>query len=355
MSKLFIILVVAVSICAQVSHAERDAAPVDFNDFDGGMVGARALGMGNALVAVRNVAEAPYWNPAGLNLLKNNMFSVSLDMFRTSRIKTDELFRVESLRGRKLTYLSVTGHNGALYFRPLANKYVETVLDASDPLNNVETKEIKINAFGLSLANRSMYTDSATSVGMNIAFLTGSLATSRIAQGEAPQVNLSDGNGFTIDWGTMIQLNENFLLGLTVQNVPGYIYWEDYRKTQLPVLLRMGFSLELPNLLTFSTEYERRYYRNTGEKPKFIHLGVEQHLGYFIRARGGIYGDDLGDPDTVNHTAGIGLQKRGYIIDFAFRKYLQTDSKTLKREKVYQYVMSIIMPFSQRKYRTFNR
>jgi len=335
-----VIVSIMMMAAAAVPVMARDRAPVPFDAFDGGLVGARPLSMGNAMVAMQNMNEASYWNPAALNFQESNTCTISLDLMRSSRIESQELLDAENLRGRKLLFISGAGRNGALSFRPLANLYTETVLDPADPARNIETREIKVNSFYLSLAHMS---SDVTAMGANIGFLNGSLATTRLAVGEDPQANVADGNGFMLDWGTCMRLTENLTVGLMAHNIPGYIYWEDYVKTQLPVMLRTGFSVKLPGLMTVSAEYEKRYYRDTGFRPSITHLGIEQFLTPWIAIRGGVYGDDLNESETVSYTAGVGFAAGGYLVDLAFRKY--TAAWQVSTETVYQYLMSINIPF----------
>lgn len=60
------------SVLAQ-NESESTSAPKYSNEFLQIGVGARALGMGNALVAGVNDVTAGYWNPAGLVHVKNNL------------------------------------------------------------------------------------------------------------------------------------------------------------------------------------------------------------------------------------------------------------------------------------------
>ncbi|MFH1283234.1 MAG: hypothetical protein ABII27_06175 [bacterium] len=349
MKKNILILVVIFLSAADFVFA-RSKAPVDIYDFDGGIIGARALGMGNSLTAVQGAAEASYWNPAALNLQEINYFTMCLDMLRTSRIETEEIFSSENLRGRKLTYIGFAGARGGIAFRPLANNYTEEIFNVNDPENNKSTKEIRINSFTLSVAQSALASDSTTSVGMNMSYLNGNLGITRVETGKKPVANISDGHGFSIDWGTLIKIADNILLGVMVQNIPGYIYWEDYDKTQLPIFLRGGMSYNIPGLITVSLEYEKRYYRDTDEKPKFIHIGAEQYLIPNLCLRGGIYGEDLNNNKTVNYTAGVGFNKDKYYADFGFRKYKQAELNNPENlEYVYQYLMSLGLPFGGEK------
>jgi hypothetical protein len=61
---------------AVASHAEVQFDVLNGSDLGMG-VGARAIGMGGAFVAIADDPSATFWNPAGLTDLKGSQFSVS--------------------------------------------------------------------------------------------------------------------------------------------------------------------------------------------------------------------------------------------------------------------------------------
>lgn len=340
MNKYIVIVSLMVLITVPLVYG-KEKAPVRFDAFDGGRVGARAQGMGFAFTAIADNADAPFWNPAGLSKLPSNLFTVSLDVVRQSRLSTAEIIEGEPLRGRSLTYLAFAGQNGALGFRPMADIDETIILDAADPNNNFERRQVKINSFFISAG--SEYNEAMT-IGLNIHYLNGRLSVLRVKTGETNSANIDDGNGYTLDWSLMYNATEFLNIGITGQNLPGAIFWGDYAKTILPAILRVGVAMELPRMLILSYDYEKRFYRDGIFRPRLNHFGIEQALSPYLRIRGGIYGEDLNEIGKTRYTAGLGFVQKGYFIDIAMEKYDQ--EKSGKFERVYDYLVSFNFPFS---------
>lgn len=68
----YIIFLLALFVSSQTYAADEGAHAAEFLSHG---VGARAIGMGSAFVAIADDATATYWNPAGLTNVKKNSFS----------------------------------------------------------------------------------------------------------------------------------------------------------------------------------------------------------------------------------------------------------------------------------------
>lgn len=338
---LFFCLCCLLMVFSSVLYA-REKAPIRFDAFDGGRVGAKAQGMGFAFTAIADNADAPYWNPAGLYRFPGNLFTISLEAVRQSRLSTEEIIKGEPLRGRRLTFISFTGQNGALGFRPMSDIDETVILDPADPDNNYEKRQVKINSFflsGGSKYNENMY------LGLNIHYLNGRLSRVIVQQGEQPSVTIDDGNGYTIDWSMLYRPNEIFNIGVMGQNMPGAIFWGDFSRTILPALFRVGVKIQLP-LMTIAYDYEKRFYRDGINRPRIDHIGIEQVLGPYVKIRGGIFGEDLNNSEQVHYTAGLGYIQKGYFVDIAMEKYNQRNADDNVLENVFDYLVSISIPFA---------
>lgn len=337
-------LLFAMSIIALVPSVliAREKAPVRFDAFDGGRVGAKAQGMGFAFTAVADTADAPYWNPAGLSKLPSNLFTISLDAVRQSRLSTDEIIQGEPLRGRKLTFISFTGQNGALCFMPMSDIDERVVLDTGDPDNNYEKRQVKINSFFLSAGSK--YNEDMT-LGINIHYLNGRLSRIVEESGKPSSASIDDGNGYSLDVSFLYHPNNNLHIGVIGKNIPGTIFWGDYEKTNLPAILRAGIVMQLYAMMSISYDYEKRFYREDAARPRIDHIGMEQMLGPYMRIRGGIYGESFNDDEKTHYTAGLGYTQKGYFVDIAMDKYNQKDAAGTIN-KVYDYLVSISIPFA---------
>ena len=77
----FVLLIIGFILPSTVKAADEGAHAAEFLSHG---VGARALGMGSAFVAVADDATATYWNPAGLTKVKKHSFSAMYsDTFST--------------------------------------------------------------------------------------------------------------------------------------------------------------------------------------------------------------------------------------------------------------------------------
>lgn len=75
-----LLLAIIIALSAAVStHAEVQFDALNGADLGMG-VGARAIGMGGAFVAIADDPSASFWNPAGLTRLEDNQFLLSADL-----------------------------------------------------------------------------------------------------------------------------------------------------------------------------------------------------------------------------------------------------------------------------------
>ena len=75
---IFLVIVIAFSL---VIHAHSEVGFDALHGSDLGMgIGARAVGLGGAFVAIADDASAVFWNPAGLTGIRGSQFLVSADL-----------------------------------------------------------------------------------------------------------------------------------------------------------------------------------------------------------------------------------------------------------------------------------
>ena len=73
-------LAITIVLCAALpSHAEVQFDALNGSDLGMG-VGARAIGMGGAFVAIADDPSATFWNPAGLTDIEGSQFFLSADL-----------------------------------------------------------------------------------------------------------------------------------------------------------------------------------------------------------------------------------------------------------------------------------
>lgn len=347
--RIFCILTIALVVTIPSTWAEE--APTLFNSYDGAVIGGRAIGMGEAFVGVADNADAVYWNPAGLVKLQGNSVTVGFNIQTATKQDLNEVLSKDPLKGGKLIYLSFAGGQGGLSWRPLSNFKKSTYSeDLTTNTQSWETKEIRINEFLLSLA--VPYTEKM-SVGFNINYLSGNLAVSSKSKTAGvwnePSANVSSGYGFGVDLGLLYKLTPFMNLGVMMQNMAAYIYWDDYARDKLPLNLRIGTAFKLTNLLTFAYDFEKRFYPRADETENY-HLGLEQLLFEAVVLRVGIYGKDWNKPQETTYTYGLGYFKDNYYLDLALRKnYVnlapQGTTPVYTDDPVFTYLCSVTIPF----------
>ncbi len=323
----------------------KEKAPTQYYTYDGIDIGARPIGLGGAFVAVADTGESPFWNPAGLNSLKDNSLSFMIDFSYQSDALWEEVITGTPLEGKKFCHLTFASPQGAMSWRELSNylesNYFEEVING-ERHEIWQDVEIKVNQYVFSVCQP--YSESLI-VGINLSYLSGRIGLTekkRINdEWDEPELNLSDGKGFGIDWGFIYLLKESFHLGLMIQNLPGFMYWDDYRNEKLPTVTRMGFASKLTNLLTFSWDYEHRMYKDEEDKKNY-HIGLEQIIVDTIFLRAGMYGPNLNENVDITYSYGLGYKKEGYTVDLAAKQHYLSE---MPNELVHNYLCSVSIPF----------
>jgi hypothetical protein len=249
-------------------------------------LGARALGMGGAFVAVADDATAGFWNPAGLVQIRMRTFGAFFRKMTLDR-RLSYIIYNQPIRGEATISLSWT------------NAGVKDVVGRNE--NGEITEEIKNyeNAVELFFARKVI---DQLSLGLRIEYIQYNLA------------NLSAygvGFGFSA-FGEPIQ---KLRLGAAVENMgmryswTSGEYWKKFdllgssSKDDFPVNLRFGASyLLLEDRILICSEIDK----NEKQKGK-IHLGIEGWILENLAARAGY--------DKGSLTLGMGLrQKMGSTI-----------------------------------------
>ncbi|MDD5259169.1 MAG: hypothetical protein PHD29_04335 [bacterium] len=337
-----IITVLLLVLFASSAWAEK--APLEFNAFDGQVVGARAIGVGEAFAGLSSDASAPYWNPAGLALMSGNSFTICSYLQRESSAKWEDVIKSDPLRGGKLTYMSFAAPNGALSIRPLS----KIATDTHTNINGVETwvnKKVIVNEIMLSTARK--YQDNIYT-GVSLNYLNSNLSIAQRTKDtstDITQINVDTGNGWSLDLGLVFVASPYLSFGVSAINAIGYMYWSDYDKNRLPLAFSGGVAMALPQKVTFMYDIKRMYYPDH-EDVTTKHIGIEQYLFNMFTLRAGMSGENWNDPDKVAYTFGVGFSENGYILDLAMKRNKIRDSVVPDRfATISIYVVSLSMPF----------
>lgn len=322
----------AVLLAAPLAAKPRTNLPSTV--YEGKPSGARFIGLGEQGAAAVGGPESPLWNPAGLHDIQRSVFSADFDVARQSPIDESVLLGETPLRGRKLTYLGFASADAAFFYRPLANYNVRRTTDAF----NFTEENLKVNQLGFSASSEG---EKGAIIGINLTYLNAHLGRATAETGQPPVIEFDDGHGFTLDLGFLRKYDYGSV-GASFYNIPGLIYWSNYKGDQLPVLARAGGAFYPVPLFGLLAEYEKRFYRGGLPKPDFLHLGMEFTLAPWFQVRGGTYGEDLSDPQKTSYSGGFSAgTSGGYQVDFALRSY------RFQNERVYNYFLSILLPLPE--------
>jgi len=323
-----VITALVIFLIALVELTAGQQAPTRFDSYDGIAPGARATAMGGAFVALADDVSAVFYNPAGLAEISRGAVCISYEATRQSELATDEIFSRESLRARNIQAISLVSQKAAFSWRPLSNSTWRTQSGA-----DWQEDEIKINAFTVSASNKD---EGDYATGMNLTYLSGQIAQARLESG-SPYINLSDGYGFSADFGVLYTPSKQIRLGVNFKNIAGYMWWDDFEKDQLPFIVKTGIDFQIKGFTNFCTEWERRYYRKTDEL-SITRFGIEQMVGNILALRTGISGSDLNDKEKSSFSGGIGYMQNSFELSLTAERY------TIDKKDVYRYLISINIP-----------
>ncbi len=294
MAKKFFSIMGLVFLCLAFSLAGADTGDGGYaGAFQQLGLGARALGMGGAFVAVADDATAGFWNPAGLVQIRMRTFGA--------------FFRKMTL-DRRLSYITYSQpvRGEATISLGWTNAGVSDVVGRSE--NGEITEEIKNyeNAVELFFARKVF---NQLSLGLRIGYI---------------QYNLENISAYGIGFGFSAfgRPIEKLRLGAGVENLgmryswTSGDYWKRFdllgssSKDRFPVNLRVGASYLLwEDRILVCSEIDK----NEKQKER-IHLGMEGWILQNLAARAGF--------DRGSLTLGVGLkQKMGSTIlgfDYAF-------------------------------------
>ena len=291
-------------------------------------IGARALAMGGAYVAIANDATANYWNPAGLCFMEGPEVSVShVTMF-------DELANYDAVTfaaplgqgvGLGLSYIRL-GVDGIPRYGDLQGTSAERTGQAhpewrSDGQTDgsfSDTEQAYIFSFGKRFDFDLVMGGGLTPIILPVEFSLG-------ASGKYISQSLDDrtGSGQGFDLGTLLRLNLSsqqegpsmrlLSLGFQIQNLGTKLTWDTEGNYQDDVTrnLRFGLGLtqgiaSLSSAVTLTAELDDQY----GQE---LHYGGEYVFRDMVFLRGGADVDDF--------TAGAGLRVYLFQLDYAFVGY----------------------------------
>jgi len=323
-------------------------------DFLAGGVGARALGMGGAQVALAQDVNASYWNPAGLS---------RLDYPELAYMHAERFAGVVSFDYGSVAF-PINGRStvGIAFFRSGVND-IKNTLDAWDPERDQPRPNPEAHFKTFSAADYAFFLsygrslNDRFSIGVNGKVIRRSIGDFANAWGYSFDVGVQYRSGRFVfganiqDVSTMLQswsVNQGELSNIAA--VFGDEMPEGGTELVLPVA-RLGSGLILPmgeSSLVFGLDLDlafdgqQSFVLNAGDVSFHPRLGTEFNYKGVVSLRAGINRVMYSDRDGLNLTpsVGTGLQIKQFNVDYGFG-----DFAGLASELGYSHRISLRMTF----------
>lgn len=327
-----VVLAAIIALTPPLFAARR--APLPDTALDSGILSAETLGRGGTIASNRATPAAGSENPAALEAPAGSgaLYATTL-VGVTSDVPNDVIDGVDPLNGRILQYLAVNADKGVLFFEPISRLRQAQTLDASAGLSR--DVSVDANAIGFAGAEKIK----GGSYGISIAYLWSTIAETEKSNGAITAVHRATQDGLRLNLGLRYPTGPA-MWGLLIQNGPGFLWGDTYRRQQLPLRIRVGNTYRLSKGVLLSIDGERRFYREGGKEEDYIYVGNESFLGKNLVLRVGAYGTSLSRSEERRLTTGLTFSaETGTAISYALEAF-EIDGEKVKRS-----ILSIQVPF----------
>jgi len=320
MKKTKIVLLSAVLLLSAAQSSFARHAPTQPNTYDGFAAGARSMAMGSAGAGVIS-NESVFYNAAGLSYMTGTHAEASAVIREQSNASPSEVALVDP-SGQGLTSAIMIKDAGGIMWQSLSNNSISVI----NPDGSWYKTDTFINAITVAAGQKS---DNGYSMGLNMTYLYGKIGTSSIDSLNQPYANVASGNGFTFDFSFIYPVAGNIYAGVNLQNIAGFMFWDDYNAEQLPFAVRAGLAYMLQGF-TLALDYNKHYYRFGDLNGETFNLGIEEYFNQYICIRGGIITDQDFSSENMTYTYGFGFRMKGYELAFAGQQFKVNDQSSLK-------------------------
>ncbi|MCL2334964.1 MAG: hypothetical protein FWC57_02750 [Endomicrobia bacterium] len=301
---------------AQSAFARR--APTQPNTYDGFAPTARSMAMGNTGVGMINNASA-FYNAANLGFMSGTHAEASVVITEQSKASPSEVALADPA-GQGLNSAVLIKDTSAIMWRALSNNSISVVNSGG-----WQKTDTYINAFTVAAGQKN---DNGFCMGINLTYLYGKIGESSVINSQ-PYSNVASGNGFTCDFSFAYPAAQNLYAGINLQNIAGFMFWNDYNVEQLPFTVRAGAAYMVSGF-AFAFDYSKYFYRFGDMNDGTYNMGIEQYVTQFLCVRGGIISDQDFTQDSLIYTYGLGFRIKTYEISFAGQQFKVNDKSSLK-------------------------
>ena len=281
MKRITVVSLALVMVLSAVALADGIGA---FSAFKNG-VGARALAMGGAFVAVANDATASLWNPAGL---------AQLDDTRLAGMSTD-LYGWNAATHQYIGAVTTFANLG-IGLGWERGSYTGQYADAGGELGEA-----------FSWVEQAIIGSIATNV------LDVAMAGANVKYYLATDDEGVSGSGFGFDLGLLVSLGDMFVIGVNAMDLASSTFsWDDGTTDSISGLYKAGMAMKLAEdrlVLATDVDFDGADLGNT-------HVGVEFQVIDELALRGGVVLFD--NFQDYYFTVGAGINVAGLYVDAAY-------------------------------------
>ncbi len=287
-----------VVLLCTTAHAQTAFDPLAIS------VGARALGMGKAYVAVAEEGDTIFTNPAGLGEIDSFQFS-SMSANILEDVNYTVLGGVYPLGARSAVGLGYAAASvSGIELRDGSGTYLK---------RSNFTNSVLLASYGRKLSEK-------LSLGINLKYFSQN----------GSEIEDGDGTGMNLDIGVLQKGLGWFSLGAVGKNIlrSGKIRYKNGEEEELPLIVKIGTRMHV-----LGEEFEAAFVsplkliavadadlRLQGSKPTTTHTGLELSLSPNLSLRAGLDQDEL--------TGGVSLRFAGLGFHYAYHPYGETSQNT---------------------------
>ncbi|MDO9027206.1 MAG: hypothetical protein Q7U87_04920 [bacterium] len=303
------IILALLVLCA----AGLNASVIDWQSYQGPMVGARAVSLAGCVAGIDNDPSVIHWNPAQLSAMLWPMFT--LNYTHSSGLLSDPL----SFGHKRLNYLALAAKGMGLSWRSLVRHAGETVsYDGTDSVSRY--LRYGVDEFALVLGQRDQLNPN-NAMGLTAKVLWGrmlEITQTKDSLWNKAQTIDENSFGYGIDLGFYGNYR-NLKIGAAGQNILGKVYWKNVEDDKLKPKLWLGGAIVTDKLPKISGSLEKFLGSGT---PQFRYSAAGEYK-YAIPGYGAVSGRlgysriyKAAKEDYV-WSGGVGYLYKKFLIDAA--------------------------------------
>jgi len=296
MKKIFLIAICFI-ITSNLAAISEDAGTTAFN-FLNIPIGARGAGLANTYTAIADDALAPFWNPAGLPNIKENLLQISYISY------------FSDYNGGAVSYIQPLNQTTAVAF------YSKFMGVGNIPKTGIDFNQqlVDLGTFGsydvLLGASYGKYVSDILNWGISIKFISETIDeySSQAVAGDVCLLHQSP--------------NPFLKVGFAAKNIGTQISKFDQEKEKLPLTFTVGFAYEINNssilALDISKPLHADFYGTVGLETSILNV-LTLRAGYRSNANDWEVGSKKDFLSGFSAGVGFGLKK--YSFDYAVNSY----------------------------------